>query len=372
MRSVGRKFLVAGKSGLNLTSGDELNRFLSHYRGNDLPDELWRNIIASFDNHALRNWAAGLGVETFVSSSGKVFPVPVNGIIKAAPLLRRWLERLRGLGVTFQMNHRWVGLEPGYRLRFRHGEETVTREHETIILALGGASWPQTGSTGSWVNLLEAQGVSVRPLTSANCGWEVDWPPALLAEAEGLPMKNLLVLAGDVSRRGELVITRYGLEGGPIYRLGPVIREMSSPSVMIDFKPDTSPEELVSRMGSVKRNFVREARRRWNLGPATAALLKHLPDRGPWTSVEELAREVKGCRIPLNRPRPVEEAISSAGGVHWSELDERLMIKKLPGIYLAGEMIDWEAPTGGYLLQACFATGSYVGKMAGGSSREFE
>lgn len=367
MRSVGRKFLVAGKSGLNLTNGAELEPFLSTYSGGGagLPADLWREIVSNFDNHALRAWAAGLGIETFVASSGKVFPVPVNGVIKAAPLLRRWIDRLREMGVIFRTNHRWTGLEAGTALSFLHGEKAVPGHPDAVILALGGASWPQTGSTGSWVTILERLGVEITPLTAANCGWEVAWPQQLLAEAEGLPMKNLSLSAGGgAACRGELVVTRYGLEGAPIYRLGPALRSMPSPEVFVDFKPDLTITELVSRLGAVKRNFVREARRRWKLDPATGALLKHLPNRGPWTSAEQLAREVKNCRIPLTRPRPVAESISSAGGVCWSQLDENLMLKSLPGVFVAGEMIDWEAPTGGYLLQGCFATGSHVGKAA--------
>ena len=293
-----------------------------------------------------------------------MFPAPVNGTIKAAPLLRRWVKRLRELGVKFQTNHHWVGLGTDNQLIFQHGHDTITKSHDRIILALGGASWPKTGSTGHWVDLLENQGIKVRPLTSANSGWEVDWPEPILEEVEGLPLKNLELHAGNEKRRGELVITRYGLEGGPIYHLGPQLRSMDQPEVIIDFKPDLSTAELVDRFGKIQRNFVREARRRWKLDQGTAALLKHLPDRGPWKSAEQLAGEVKECRIPLKHPRPVTEAISSAGGVRWNELDDNLMLKKLPGVFVAGEMIDWEAPTGGYLLQACFATGTRVGKTA--------
>ena len=364
MRSVGRKFLVAGKSGLNLTNGEDLDPFLAKYSGHELPVDLWQRIISQFDNNAVRKWASELGIETFVASSGKVFPSPINGTIKAAPLLRRWIERLRGMGVVFKTNHRWIRLDSNNILTFEHKDVTVTAQHDNVILALGGGSWPQTGSTGSWTEILGKHGIDITPLTSANCGWEVDWPESLLVDTEGLPLKNLLLTAGESTRRGELVITRYGLEGGPIYRLGPAIRSMGEPHIIIDFKPDMTTAELITRMGSVKRNFVREARRRLKLDPATCAILKHMPDRGPWKTVEQLAVEIKHCHIPLTRPRPIEEAISSAGGICWKELDEKLMIKKLPGIFVAGEMIDWEAPTGGYLLQACFATGTYVGRSA--------
>lgn len=364
MRSVGRKFLVAGKSGLNLTNGETFDSFLKRYRGTEVPGDLWNQILSDFDNEALREWASSLGIETFVASSGKVFPVPVNGTIKAAPLLRRWVERLRELGVHFQTGHQWEGFDSEGGLIFRHGPETVVHQHDATILALGGASWPQTGSTGTWASLLESKGIGIIPLESANCGWEVDWPAELLEVAEGLPLKNLNLAAGDMSRRGELVITRYGLEGGPVYYLGPALRAQLNPELVVDFKPDLTVAELTERLGPVKRNFVREAGRRWKLDPAVCALLKFLPDRGPWKSADQLAREVKHCRIPLTGPRPVAEAISSAGGVCWNELDEQLMLKKIPGVFIAGEMIDWEAPTGGYLMQGCFATGTFASKSA--------
>jgi hypothetical protein len=364
MPSVGRKFLVAGKSGLNLTNGEDWLSFLQRYRGSDLPQNNWDRILSQFNNEALREWAANLGIETFVASSGKVFPSPVNGHIKAAPLLRKWVEQLRKLGVKFQTRHLWTGFHSDGSLRFRHVDGQFNTQHERVVLALGGASWPKTGSTGNWVSFLEAQGVSINPLVAANCGWEVDWPSKVLEEVEGKPLKNLNLIAGDENRRGELVITRYGLEGGPIYHLGPNLRSMDSPEIMIDFKPDLTVQELIARLGKARRNFVREARRRWKLDAGTASILKHLPNRGPWKSAEQLAHEVKHCRIPLERPRPVAEAISSAGGIRWEELDENLMLRKLPGVFVAGEMIDWEAPTGGYLLQACFATGTLVGKAA--------
>ncbi|MDF1740565.1 MAG: TIGR03862 family flavoprotein [Verrucomicrobiales bacterium] len=364
MRSVGRKFLVAGKSGLNLTNGEDWESFLARYSGSEFPATLWRQILSDFDNEALRQWASNLGIETFVASSGKVFPVPISGTIKAAPLLRRWVERLRALGVTFQTGHHWAGFDSAGNLSFQHGAEMIRLQHDATILALGGASWPQTGSTGTWAEILESTGIGVTPLSSANCGWEVNWPKELLAEAEGLPLKNLKLFAGDVSRRGEMVITGYGLEGGPVYHLGPALRALPDPALIVDFKPDLTVEELTERLGPVKRNFVREAGRRWKLDPAACALLKYLPDRGPWKSAEQLAREVKRCRIPLTGPRPIAEAISSAGGVRWNELNEGLMLKKIPGVFIAGEMIDWDAPTGGYLMQGCFATGTWAGKSA--------
>ena len=358
-RSVGRKFLVAGKSGLNLTNGEPMPDFLQHYQGPGLPG-YFPEIVEDFDNTALREWAGLLGIETHVASSGKVFP---DGM-KAAPLLRRWIEKLRRLGVDFKVRHQLTRLTPGrtHKLTFQHDDEQVETQHDAVILALGGASWPSTGSDGEWVSMLESLGITVSPLSSANCGWEADWPVALLEGAEGLPLKNMVVSAGEASRHGELVITRYGLEGGPIYRLGPAIRAMQQPHIHLDLKPTFTVEQLVKKMESAKRNFLNEAKQRWKLNPASFAILKHL--HGPFDDAESLARCVKHCKIPLTQPRPIAEAISSAGGVQWPCLDANLMLRNQPGIFLAGEMIDWEAPTGGYLLQASFATGTRAGLAA--------
>lgn len=358
-RSVGRKFLVAGKSGLNLTNGEAFPAFLDHYQGGDIPDFFYR-ALKDFDNNALRAWAAELGIETYVASSSKVFPVGM----KAAPLLRRWIEKLRRLGVDFKVRHRLTQIEQGTPLRlcFEHDATTVTAEHDSVILALGGASWPSTGSDGKWISALANLELSLTPFSSANCGWEVAWPTALLDTAEGLPLKNMTVHAGDQSRQGELVITRYGLEGGPIYRLGPAIRTMLRPHIILDLKPTFNEEALVKKMESAKRNFLHEAKLRWKLSPASLAILEHL--HGPFEDARALARCVKSCRIPLTQPRPIEEAISSAGGAQWSNFNERFALAKHPHIFLAGEMLDWEAPTGGFLLQATFATGTAAAKAA--------
>lgn len=361
-RSVGRKFLVAGKSGLNLTNAEPGEVFLRRYSGAALPVADWARWFDAFDNKALRTWAAGLGVDCFESAGGKVFP----SSMRAAPLLRRWVERLRGLGVRFRVNHRWLGwvaADP-LRLRFETGGEVVEAVPDAAVLALGGGSWPTTGSDGRWVEVLATAGVDVVPLAASNCGWEVEWPAAVIERAEGLPMKNLAVESGGRRELGELLLTRYGLEGTPIYRLGPTLRGQGCPELRIDFKPGLSQAQLVERMGKVRRNFVREAGRRWSLGAAERALLTHLPERGPWRDAAGLAREVKACRVPLRRSRPLVEAISSAGGVGWAEIDGSLMLRQRPGVFVAGEMVDWDAPTGGYLMQGCFLTGTRAAEGA--------
>lgn len=351
MPSVGRKFLVAGRGGLNLTNTEPRERFVTRYSGPDQPPGLWESLLDDFDSDALRAWAAGLGVKTFAASTGRVYPDE----LKAAPLLRRWVQRLRRQGVNFAMRHRWTGLAPGapLRLHFQAGEQTLPVETDAVILALGGGSWPGTGSDGAWTAILERLGIGVTPLQPANCGWEVPWQPAVLAMAEGKPLKNIVVRVGGMEVHGELLITRHGLEGGALYQLGPVLRAMKEPSLTIDFKPTFTVEQLVAKLPSPHRDLLSEARRRWRLSDAAFAILEN---RGKYTSAESLATAAKHCALRLAGPRPLAEAISTAGGVRWSELDGNLMLKKLPGVFVAGEMIDWEAPTGGYLIQGCFTT----------------
>jgi len=345
--SVGRKLLVAGRGGLNLTHGEDFSRFANRYSGPGQPDGFWQNLLATFTPGDLRQWAAGLGIDTFEQRTGRVYPVEM----KAAPLLRRWVERLRALGVTFHMKHRWCGLMPGppHEIEFAVDEKRRTFTANAVILALGGASWPVTGSDGRWTALLDRLGIALTPLAPANCGWETPWPAEVLALAEGQPLKNLVIRAGDREATGELMVTAYGLEGGALYQLGATLRAMPQPRILIDFKPTFTAEEL-ARKGS------------WKLSAAAAAILHHgVP---PNLSPQELATRAKACPVDFTGPRPIAEAISSAGGVMWDELDAHLMLKKLPGVFLAGEMIDWEAPTGGYLMQACFATGTLAGNAA--------
>ncbi|MGJ8656858.1 MAG: NAD(P)/FAD-dependent oxidoreductase [Akkermansiaceae bacterium] len=361
--SSGRKFLVAGKSGLNLTNDEPWETFLQKYSGTDLPHQHWNKILSNFDNQALRYWAGELGIATFVASSGKVFPTEM----KAAPLLKRWIDKLRALEVSFSFNHHCTnfsssknGVEVSFSTPDNHEETTL--QFDAVVLALGGGSWRNTGSTGEWTSIFLNHNIHLTPLTAANCGWETPWPEDFIKEAEGLPLKNIIVTAGEKSIGGELVITKYGLEGGPIYKLGAAIKSLPSPQITIDFKPSHTEEQLTAKMESAKRNLIHEAKLRWKLNAATHSLLKHHFPTEESLTVEKLAHTIKKFPIPLTQPRPIDEVISSAGGVKWSELDQNLMLKKLPGIYCAGEMIDWEAPTGGYLLQACFATGTWVAK----------
>ena len=352
-RSVGRKLLVAGKGGLNLTNSELPEQFATRYSEPDVA--FWREILGDFDPPALRQWAAELGCDTFVTKSGRVYLKD----LKAATLLRRWVARLRESGVVFHMNHRLVDViaNPKIELHFENG---VHYRADAVILALGGASWPETGSDGRWLSIFEKLGLASTPLAPANCGWEHDWPPQTLALAEGKPLKNIRVTAMGKSAAGELILTRYGLEGGPLYALGPTLRTMTSAAVSIDLKPAHTIEQLVAKMESVRRNFTAEARQRWKLGEAAHALLA----QQDWSDALSLAHKAKNCVIPLKGPRPIAEAISSAGGLGWQEIDKDLMVKKIPGLFVAGEMIDWEAPTGGYLLQGCFSTATRAARSA--------
>jgi uncharacterized flavoprotein (TIGR03862 family) len=359
--SVGRKFLVAGKSGLNLTNSADFEDFLAHYSGSDFPVDRWRSYLKEFDNYHLSEWASGLGVDTFAAPNGKVFPFSK----KAAPLLRRWVLRLREKGVQFRMKHQWVGLEQEVnilQLDFIQGDEPVSAIYDAVILAMGGASWPQTGSTGTWVPILEAKGIEVMPLRSANCGWECEWTEETRELIEGKALQNLKVSAAGVTLTGELLPTKYGFEGTPIYTLGTKLRKMDEPSIEIDFKPTFTEERLVAKMESARRDFYKEAGLRWKLSEAACAIIQQY--YGEFDNAKALANVVKCCRIPLTEPRPIEESISTSGGVAWSDLNEDLMLKKLPGVYCAGEMVDWEAPTGGFLMQGCFVTGTIAGKSA--------
>jgi len=355
MPSVGRKFLVAGRGGLNLTHSEPVEKFPARYGDGDR----WASLLADFSPADLRAWAKGLGIETFVGTSGRVFPTSKQ----AAPLLRRWIKRLKEQKVEFRARHEWTGFERNadgtWKFEFRTPDGISKIQARAAVLALGGGSWPQTGSNGAWVEILGRAGVRIAPLAAANSGYEVDWPSPFLEVAEGRPLKNIAVRAGTETVAGELLITRYGLEGGAIYQLGRTLRGMSRPRIVVDLKPAFTLAQLAAKLApSPPGGLFERAVRSWKLSVVAAALLRgHAKD----LSVKSLAALVKEFPIELLRPRPIAEAISSAGGVVWAELDGNLMLKRCPGIFCAGEMIDWEAPTGGYLLQGCFSTATRAG-----------
>lgn len=349
--SFGRKFLIAGRGGLNLTHSEPVENFPERY-GDEAAR--WRNLLNEFGPAQLCEWAHSLGIETYVGSSGRIFPEGQ----KAAGLLRAWVERLRRNRVEFQFGARFTGLERmqnGWRVSFPDRQ----LDAKAIVLALGGASYPETGSDGKWPAVLQNLGIEIAPWQPANCGWEVDWPHEFLERAEGRPLKNLTVRAGNEVVSGELLVTRYGLEGGAIYRLGRTLQQMKEPELLVDLKPQLSKDLLRERARSFGKQV--DWLGAWKLHPAAIALLETC---APVDDVEQAIELVKNFRIRLQGPRPIAEAISSAGGVRWSELDETLMLHKARGVFVAGEMIDWQAPTGGYLLQGCLTTGTRAGQSA--------
>ncbi|HEV3271261.1 MAG TPA: TIGR03862 family flavoprotein [Candidatus Methylacidiphilales bacterium] len=349
--SVGRKFLVAGRGGLNLTHSEPVENFPERYGG---PAGRWKKLLAGYSPGDLRAWAEGLGIETFIGTSGRIFPMTKQ----AAPLLRRWIERLRKQGVSFRPRHALAEFprtkDGAWEAAFTTPQGAAILRPRTVILALGGASWPQTGSDGGWVSLFTKADIAVAPLAPANCGYEVTWPPEFLAQADGLPLKNIVVRAGNESAAGELLVTKYGMEGGALYQLGRALRTTAEPKIEIDLKPAFTAEQLSAKIRHARGTHLPDqAARAWRLGQAAAALLQL---RTPFASAGELAALAKAYPLSLRGPRPIEEAISTAGGVSWEELDDDLMLKRHPGIFCAGEMIDWDAPTGGYLIQGCFST----------------
>lgn len=365
MPSVGRKLLLAGKGGLNLTHSEDSASFLARYgdRGPRL-----RPLIAAFDAAALRAWAHGLGVETFVGSSGRVFPAGM----KAAPLLRAWLHRLRANGVRFHMRHRWRGWSESGALRF----ETADGHHETIagatVLALGGGSWARLGSDAAWVPLLAGRGIGIAPLRPSNCGFDVAWSAHLRVRHAGQPVKPVivtLVRAGQpvLSLQGEVILTAHGVEGGVIYALSSAIREEialhGTATLRLDLAPGREEARLAEALARPRgsHSIAKHLHRCAAISGAKSALLHEILPLTDFSDPSRLAAAIKALPVTLVAPRPIDEAISTAGGVRFEELDDTLMLSRLPGVFCAGEMLDWDAPTGGYLLTACFASGRAAG-----------
>jgi uncharacterized flavoprotein (TIGR03862 family) len=359
--SVGRKFLLAGKGGLNLTHSEAPAQFIARYR--ERRDEVGR-WLAGFDGEALRGWARGLGIDTFIGSSGRVFPADM----KAAPLLRAWLTRLRAAGVRFHMHHRWTGWDAEGRLRFETSGEPATDTAQVTLLALGGASWPHLGSDGAWTTLLEARGVAVAALRAANCGFDVRWSTHFAQKHAGAPLKNVRIAFTDISGRrheriGECMISAHGLEGSLVYALSAELRQRLEADGPVDITLDLLPAHDAARvLAQVShprgaRSLSSHLAGRLGITGAKAGLLHEVLDKAALADSGRLAATIKSLPLRLLSPRPVAEAISTAGGVRFEALDEHLMLRALPGVYCAGEMLDWEAPTGGYLLTAAMASG---------------
>lgn len=360
MPRVARKLLLAGRGGLNLTHSEPIGRFLGRYRE---AEPNLRPAIEAFPPDALRTWCDGLGQETFVGSSGRVFP----RVMKTSPLLRAWLARLADLGVEIRLGHRWMGWDEDGRLRFETADGETTTDSACTILALGGASWPRLGSDGSWVAPLARAGIAITPLAPANCGIRVDWSDVFKARFAGSPLKRIALICGGETARGEALITATGLEGGAVYTLSPAIRaEIASSGaarLTLDVRPDESEADIAARLARPrgKQSLATFLRKALRLDPAAVGLLQeaaHTTGRPlSGLAAEDVARLVKAVPIRTTAFASIDRAISTAGGVSFGEIDDRFMLRRRPGTFVAGEMIDWEAPTGGYLLQASFATG---------------
>ncbi len=365
MPSVGRKILIAGKGGLNLTHSEPYQQFLSRYgtrRAQLQP------MLDQFGPDALRDWVHTLGIDTFVGSSGRVFPADM----KAAPLLRAWLHRLRTAGVNFHMRHRWLGWDKNGDLRFETTQEEKSVKADAVILALGGGSWPQLGSTGTWVPLLAKQGVPIVPLQPSNCGFDVGWTAHFRDKFGGRPLKNVILTFTDrtnktFQQQGEFIITETGVEGSLIYAASAKLRDeiaaIGNAIIHLDLTPNKSLSSLINKLSRPRgsKSISSHMKSRIGIAGVKAGLLHEFIPSTDFQHPAKLAAAIKSLPIPLIAPRPLIEAISSAGGVSFDAVDAQLMIRAIPGLFCAGEMLDWEAPTGGYLLTACFASGRQAG-----------
>lgn len=366
MASPGRKFLLAGKSGLNLTHAEDFVRFLARFGA---ARAVLEPALRSFPPSAIRQWVAALGTETFVGSSGRVFPT----VMKASPLLRAWLARLGAAGVQFHMRHRWQGWSAEGALVFATPDGLREVSADAAVLALGGASWPRLGTNGNWSALLAGRGVKLNALRPANCGFDVAWSSHLRERCAGLPVKSVSLSFGGQTLRGEFVVSANGIEGSAVYALSAALRDaietQGSAMLEVDLLPDRSLAELSAALSRPhgKASLASHLRKSVGIDGVKATLLRETVDTATLADPVRLAAAIKALLLHLVSTRPIAEAISSAGGVALDELDERFMLRRLPGVFVAGEMLDWEAPTGGYLLSACLATG----RAAGGGALHF-
>lgn len=366
MPSVGRKFLMAGRGGLNLTHSEAAAPFLARYGARAAQIEPW---LRALDGDGLRAWARQLGIETFVGSSGRVFPAEM----KAAPLLRAWLARLRACGVRFHMRHRWLGWPPAERpdaasLRFDTPDGVRTQAADAVVLALGGGSWAKLGSDGAWLPGLAAHGVAMAPLRAANCGFEVAWSPHFRQRHAGQPVKSVtLRCVGDAgpgpARQGEFVVTESGIEGSLVYALSALLRDRIEAAgqavALLDLAPGWTDKKVLAAITHPRgaRSMSSHLQSRLGLTGVKAGLLRECAGADDYRDPARLGRLIKALPLVLQRTRPIDEAISTAGGVRFDALAPGLMLRQVPGVFCAGEMLDWEAPTGGYLLTACMASG---------------
>lgn len=375
MPSVARKFLLAGIGGMNITHSEDYAQFVQRYGKASATLRPW---LDDFTPDTLRSWIHDLGINTFVGTSGRVFPTDM----KAAPLLRAWLHRLRTQGVSFHPRHRWIGWEQNNTGNaadqswvFNTPEGDIERRFKAVVLALGGASWQRLGSDGRWCPWLSAAGVAVAPLVPSNCGFEVAWSAFIKERFGGTPIKHIALALTDADgnrwgKTGEFVVTEYGIEGSLVYALSAPLRDLillgdnkRPPRLLLDWLPNSSHEQILAKLQQPRKglSFANVLRKKLNLPAITGTLLRECCPQLDNNDAVAVAKAIKAMPIQPHATRPIDEAISSAGGVHLDAVNEQLMLKQLPGVFVAGEMLDWEAPTGGYLLTACFATGKRAG-----------
>jgi uncharacterized flavoprotein (TIGR03862 family) len=363
MPSLGRKFLLAGKSGLNITHGEAFERFLTRFGTARAKLE---PALTRFSPDAIRDWATSLGIETFVGSSGRIFPTAM----KASPLLRAWARRLTAKGVTFHTRHRWTGWMDDGALHFQTLEGNSTFRADTTVLALGGASWPRLGADGAWAGLLAERGIGIAPFRPANCGFDVEWSAHMKERFAGAPVKSVTLSFEGESARGDFIVSADGIEGSLVYAFSAALRDALERGDEAKLELDLAPDRDLARLESAltaprgSASLANHLRKKAGIDGVKAALLRELAPQKAFNDPRQLAHAIKHLALPLKRPRPIEEAISVAGGIALDEIDENWMLKKMPGIFVAGEMADWEAPTGGYLISACFASGRAAGDGA--------
>jgi hypothetical protein len=359
MGTIGRKFLVAGKGGFNLTHSEDRNLMIQRY----LPKSFFKKLIRHFDNNDLREWLAALGIATFVGSSKRVFPI--KGI-KPIDVLNAIKKKIAKNKVEIKTEFEWLGWNVENQLLFNTKKGEISVEADFIVFALGGASWAKTGSDGSWAQLFQKKGIIILPFQPSNCAYKIVWKNDFIQKNEGRPLKNISVRCGDHYKKGEVVLTKFGMEGGAIYALSPEIRTQLNTKqhaeIFIDLKPTLTIEEVISKLNQPRKtnSWTQHIETQLKLNKTSVSLIKNYVSKDNFKNSEKLAFLIKNLQLDIEDFAPIDEAISTVGGISLNEIDENFQLKKLPNHYVVGEMLDWDAPTGGYLLQACFSMGEYL------------
>jgi uncharacterized flavoprotein (TIGR03862 family) len=359
MPTIGRKFLVAGKGGFNLTYSEDSELMIKRY----LPKSFFKPIINHFDNEDLRNWLTNIGIETFIGSSKRVFPV--KGI-KPIDVLSAIKKKIIQNKVAIKTNHEWLGWSENDQLRFKTNVDEKIVEADFAIFALGGASWSKTGSDGGWTKHFNEKGIKTNPFQPSNCAYKIGWKEGFISKNEGRPLKNISIRCGKSIKKGEVVITKFGMEGGAIYALSPEIRNqlnsIQKASIFIDLKPTMEIEKIISKLNNPrnKKSRTQHIEYQLKLNKISISLLKNYLSKEDFTNIEKLAFHIKNLFLTIEGFAPIDEAISTVGGIDLDEIDKSFQLRKLPNHYVLGEMLNWDAPTGGYLLQACFSMGKFL------------